>query len=62
MEKVQALPGIVGYIVNDGDTLWDIARQYYTTVQDIMETNELASEEIRTGDRLLIIKTVDSLV
>lgn len=62
MEKVQELPGIVGYMVRSGDTLWDIAKQYYTTVGDIMETNELASDEISPGDKLIIVKQVESLL
>ncbi len=29
-KKLASLPGIVGYLVQPGDTLWDIAREYYT--------------------------------
>lgn len=62
MERVQRLPGVVGYMVRSGDTLWDIAKQYYTTVSDIMETNELASEEVKPGDKLIIVKQVETLL
>lgn len=29
------LPGICGYIVKSGDTLWDVAKKYYTTVEKL---------------------------
>lgn len=56
MEEVEKRPGITGYIVQDGDILWDLAKKYNTTVEGIMEVNELSSEEIKVGDRILIFK------
>lgn len=50
------LPGICGYIVKSGDTLWDVAKKYYTTVEKIMDTNKLASENIMPGLKLLITR------
>lgn len=50
------LPGITGYVVKQGDTLWDIAKRYGTTVGNIMETNNLSSEEIKNGMKLLVVK------
>lgn len=60
MQKIQELPGIVGYIVQPGDRLWDIAKTYYTTVERILELNGLDSEEIKEGNRLLIVKEAAS--
>ena len=59
LQKIQQLPGIVGYIVQEGDCLWDIARKYYTTPQRIMEMNGLESEEISGGEHLIIMKEVE---
>lgn len=56
MEKKKKLPGMVGYIVKNGDTLWSIAKTYYTTVERIMELNDLDSEMIGVGDKLIIMK------
>lgn len=56
LKKLQELPGIVGYIVQPGDCLWNIAKTYYTTPKRIMELNGLESEEIQPGSRLLIVK------
>lgn len=56
MKKIQELPGIVGYIVQPGDSLWNIAKTYYTTPKRIAELNGLESEEIYPGNRLLVVK------
>jgi hypothetical protein len=61
LNELQSLPGLVGYIVQDGDTLWDIAKQFYTTTEQIKELNEISSEEVKLGDRLIIMKTVENL-
>ncbi len=58
LEELQRRPGIVGYIVKHGDSLWNIAKENHTTVRELMQMNQLTSEEIKTGDKLLIVKTV----
>ena len=58
VKKLQEMPGIVGYIVQSGDSLWKIAKKFHTTVESIMSMNELSSEEIRPGDRLILVKEV----
>lgn len=55
-EVIRNMPGITGYITKDGDTLWDIARKYHTTVNDIIETNGLATDRITGRTKLLIVK------
>lgn len=55
-EYLRGIPGIAGYVVKDGDTLWDIAKKYCTTVEDIMEVNHLESEQIYPGMKILIVK------
>ena len=56
MERRKRLPGMIGYIVKQGDTLWSIAKAYYTTVERIKEVNELDSDLIGIGDKLVIVK------
>ncbi|WP_099469289.1 DUF3794 and LysM peptidoglycan-binding domain-containing protein [Konateibacter massiliensis] len=56
--KLEALPGIVGYVVRKDDSLWKLAKKYYTTVDRIKEANDLSSDTIKAGDNLLIIKSV----
>lgn len=57
-EKMSALPGIAIYVVKDGESLWDIGKRYYVPVSVIKQTNELASDEVKAGDRILIVKSV----
>lgn len=59
MEEVRNMPGIVCYLVQDGDTLWDIAKRFYTTVDEICELNELKSEIVKPMDSLLLVKKVE---
>ena len=56
MEEVERRPGITGYIVREGDALWDLAKRYSTTVEGIMEVNGLEKDEIKPGDKILIFK------
>ena len=56
MEAMAERPGIVGHIVRDGEGMWSLAKQYMTTVDGIREINGLDSENVRTGDKLLILK------
>ncbi len=58
VKKLQEMPGIVGYIVQPGDSLWKIAKKFHTTVESIMTMNELSNDEIRPGDRLILVKEV----
>lgn len=56
MERKKELPGVIGYIVKKNDTLWSIAKTYYTTVERLKEINELTSDTIGVGDKLVILK------
>ncbi len=56
-EKKAGMPGIVGYIVKKGDTLWSIARKYYATTESIKAINGLDGDTISEGDRLIIVKS-----
>ncbi len=47
-------PGTIQYIVQPGDTLWDIARRYGTTVDAIKNLNGLKSDRINIGQVLNI--------
>ena len=62
LEKLQAMPGITGYVVKKGDNLWKIAKKYYTTVDNIMTINNLEDDRISEGDKLIIMKKVDVIL
>ena len=60
LDKLQSMPGLIGYIVKKDDNLWNIAKKYYTTVDTIMEINNLEDDSIKEGDKLIIMKKVDA--
>ncbi len=49
-------PGLIGYVVKKGDELWNIAKEFYTTADTIMEINKLENDLVREGDVLLVMK------
>lgn len=52
-------PSITIYIVQRDDTLWDIAKRYNTTVEEIIKTNDIVSpENIMPGEKIIIEKNV----
>ena len=57
-DYMKDLPSIVVYVVKDGDTLWQIGKKYYVSVNQIKEMNGLSSDTIRKGDKLLLVKTI----
>lgn len=61
VEKLQAMPGIIGYIVKPNDTLWKIAKRFYTTVDMIKSLNNLEDDKIKVGDKLIIMKLVNEV-
>jgi len=56
LNKLSELPGMVICIAGPGDTLWDIGKRYYVPVAQLKEVNELATEEISAGDKILVVK------
>lgn len=56
MEKKAAVPGITGYVVKEGDTVYNLARTYYSSVDSIIKMNNLGEGDIKAGDRLIIVK------
>lgn len=55
---LQRIPGIVGYIAQKGECLWDIAKQNHTTVEKLMELNQISGEQLQGGEKILIVKSL----
>lgn len=56
MEEIEKRPSIIGYIVKPEDDLWSLAKRYSTSVEAIKELNDVSSDKLKAGDRLLIFK------
>lgn len=62
LEKLQAMPSITGYVVKPNETLWDIAKKFYTTMEALQEMNDMESSVVHQGDKLLILKQMDEVI
>ncbi len=59
-EDLESFASITIYIVQKGDTLWDIAKKYNTTVDELKQINNIEDESsLNIGDKLMIIKKVN---
>ena len=56
MERISQMPAIVGYVVQRGDTLWNIAKKFYTTVDSLKEINEIKNGEPVPGEMIIAVK------
>lgn len=56
MAKLNELPGMVAYVVGRDDNLWNIGKRYYVPVAKIREVNGLNGDELKVGEKLLIVK------
>jgi len=54
MEELERLPGIVGYIVQPGDSMWGIAKKFRTTQESVKKVNGLSAlEDVAKKDNCL---------
>ncbi len=53
-------PGIIGYRTKEGESLWEVAKKYHTTIDEICKTNNLSNDIIKDGEKILIVKKVVS--
>ena len=61
IKRIQNTPSVVGYIVKDNETLWDIAKKYSTKVEEIKSINNIDVADVKRGDKLIIVKNIDNL-
>lgn len=62
LEELERLPGIVGYIVQPGDSMWGIAKKFRTTQESVKKVNGLDSDLLKPGQRLLVLKEVEEML
>ncbi len=55
-------PSIIVYVCKEGDNLWDIAKKYNTTEEEIADVNEIKIDEpIKPGKCLILQKKVTNM-
>lgn len=56
-QQLNNYPSITVYIAKKGDSLWDIAKRFNTTVNDIVEINGLEDKSaLNAGQKIIILK------
>lgn len=56
---INSIATFIIYTVQKGDTLWKLAKRFNTTVEDILEVNDIENPDlIYPGQRLIIVKHV----
>ena len=58
MSELDKMASMTVYIVQNGDTLWTIAKRYNTSIDELMSVNELEGHKVGAGQKLLILKKV----
>ena len=46
LEQLKKQPGLTGYIVKNGDSLWQIAKENHTTVESILKENQKTEDTL----------------
>lgn len=54
--EMPTLPSMIVYFVQPGDTLWNIAKRYRTTVENILAHNNVDCDNLQIGQRLFILR------
>ncbi len=56
-KKMQAMPSVIIYITQPGDSLWKIAKKYGTTVDILMKINNFQERDVlMVGQQILVLK------
>lgn len=56
MEEYRKKPGMVIHFVQTGETLWEIAKNNRSTMEEIQRINDMTMEEVTPGQKLLLLK------
>lgn len=58
-KKLEDVPSLIIYFSQPGDTLWKVAKKYYTTIEEIQRLNKLSERDlISAGMQIIIPKMV----
>ncbi len=55
--SIEENPSIILYVTKKGDSLWKIAKNYRTTIEEIKTINNISdSSDIKSGEKLILLK------
>lgn len=57
-EQMKQIPGIAVYIAEKEEPVWNVAKAYLSTVEEIRKMNQLDSTMLKSGQRIMITKKV----
>lgn len=58
-EEMDAYPSMTVYQVKKGDSLWNLAKRYNTTIKDIQDLNDIeVADNLKEGQKIIILKKV----
>ncbi len=58
-EEIDQYPSMTVYQVKKGDSLWELAKRFNTTVKEIQEINDIElTEHLKDGQKIIILKKV----
>ena len=60
MEEYKKRPGMRIHFVQQGETLWQLAKENHSTMEEIRKVNEMAGEEVVPGQKLLLLKRIST--
>lgn len=61
-EKMKKIPGIAVYIAEREEPVWNVAKKYLSSVSSIRQMNQLDSDNLKCGQKILVIKKVKEVL
>lgn len=61
-DTLKEIPSIMGYLVKNGDSLFSIAKQFYSTTEDIISINDINGNQVTPGEMLLIVNNANVII
>ncbi len=56
MEQLASMPGILGHTMQEGESLWDLAKKCHVKVEEIEKANDISATSVKPGDKILVVK------
>lgn len=56
-EELEKQYSVIGYVAEEGDTLWSIGKRFHLSPEEVAEWNELSEEAVPEGKMLLLVRS-----